>query len=405
MDDDFEFISRKIIKVGNSYAVAIAPSKASRFGFDLGTRVKVELRNGMVIITREGESAPDIEKQLVMSELTKMDAIAEQPPSVKADEQNLQGLDELSSDLGNKSLVWVNQRVYGYNSNLRLGEKRRRVIIRRGQVITLNIDLMTIPRFPESINGANFPSLRGLRLSSCKLTEVDLSPIETILSLEKLVLSKNDIDEIDLSPLSKLNKMNELSLDGNLLDHINLQPLKDLSNIETINLSSNELEEVDLSPLSSSSNLKELYLDNNFLTDIDLRPLSKTKGLHLSLENNPIDDIDLEPLFSIDDLHLGLPDKLSSKTLEQVLVLQEKGVILSVKPTKRLTTGEIFNLPHNLQETALTMLSIEEGTVEDIAKEIGKPLEETRKKITSLQKMGYIGMIQKEGKTVYYPSA
>jgi hypothetical protein len=122
------------------------------------------------------------------------------------------------------------------------------------------------------------------------------------------------------------------------------------------------------------------------------------------LENNPLENIDLEPLFGIEDLHIGLPRNLSNKTREQVQVLQEKGAELSVKPLKKLTTGEIFNLPFELQDTAITMLSLDEGTAEEIAKATDIPVNEILPKIETLQMMGYIGRIQKGGKTVYFRS-
>lgn len=398
MDADFERFNRQIIKVGNSFAVAIAPSKATKFGFELGVKVQVGISNGLIIISRNDE------KQLDINELMKSNVLPEHQPLIKANEQNLQGLNELSSELGNNSVEWANQRIHGYNSNLRYGEKRRRAVIRRGQVVVLNLDLMTMTHFPESINGDKFPALRGLRMASCQLRDTDLSSLDTLPSLEKLVLSTNDIDEIDLSALSDLKKLTELQLNGNLLDQISLNPLKNLKNVETLNLSGNELEIIDLSPLKELSALKELYLNNNYLEEIDLTPLSKITGLFLSLENNPLENIDLEPLFDIEDLHIGLPRNLSSKTREQVQVLQEKGAELSVRPLKKLTTGEIFNLPFELQDTAITMLSLDEGTAEEIAKATDVPVNELLPKIETLQMMGYVGRIQKGGKTVYFRS-
>ncbi|MHA1967592.1 MAG: leucine-rich repeat domain-containing protein [Candidatus Hodarchaeales archaeon] len=398
MNADFERFNRQIIKVGNSYAVAITPSKATKFGFELGVKVQVGIRNGLIVISREDE------KQLDINELMKSDTIREHQPLIKANEQDLQGLNELASELGNTSFDWVNQRIYGYNSNLRLGDKKRRAVIRRKQVVVLNLDLMTITYFPENINGDKFPALRGLRMASCQLRDVDLSSLSTLPSLEKLVLSNNEIDEIDLSALSNLKKMSELHLDGNLIDQINLSPLKDLKMIETLSLSGNELEVIDLSPLKELRALKEFYLDNNYLEEIDLTPLSNKRGLFLSLENNPLKVIDLEPLFDIEDLHIGLPRDLSNQTREQVRVLQEKGVELSVKPLKKLTTGEIFNLPFNLQDTAITMLSLVEGTVDEIAKAADIPVSDVLPKIETLQMMRYIGKIQKGGETVYFRS-
>ncbi|MHA2225427.1 MAG: hypothetical protein ACXAC8_09495 [Candidatus Hodarchaeales archaeon] len=76
----------------------------------------------------------------------------------------------------------------------------------------------------------------------------------------------------------------------------------------------------------------------------------------------------------------------------------------SIKPTKKLGTGEIFSLPHHLQSTALALVSIEEGCIEDIAKECGEDVIDIKRNLTVLQKEGFIGRKEKEGKTYYFCS-
>lgn len=73
-----------------------------------------------------------------------------------------------------------------------------------------------------------------------------------------------------------------------------------------------------------------------------------------------------------------------------------------INPTKRLTPGNIFSLPHPLQSTALALLSLEEGSARDIAKESEKTIKITKENLISLQKMGYVGTKQKKGKTLYF---
>ncbi len=73
-----------------------------------------------------------------------------------------------------------------------------------------------------------------------------------------------------------------------------------------------------------------------------------------------------------------------------------------LKPTKVLDTGAIFNLPHHLQSIALTMISLKEGTIEEIAQEKGEDIDNTLSNITALQEMGYIGTKQKKEKTIYF---
>lgn len=76
----------------------------------------------------------------------------------------------------------------------------------------------------------------------------------------------------------------------------------------------------------------------------------------------------------------------------------------SIKPTKTLNTGEIFSLPHHLQQTALAMITLQDGLLEDIAKEAGESIESTNTHLTDLQNMGFIGLRKIENKTLYYCS-
>ncbi len=76
----------------------------------------------------------------------------------------------------------------------------------------------------------------------------------------------------------------------------------------------------------------------------------------------------------------------------------------SIKPAKMLSPVEIFSLPHHLQATALAMVSIEEGTVEEISDESELSFEETFKNLTILKDMGFLGIKQKQGKTMFFCS-
>jgi hypothetical protein len=73
-----------------------------------------------------------------------------------------------------------------------------------------------------------------------------------------------------------------------------------------------------------------------------------------------------------------------------------------VNPIKRLATGEIFNLPYDLQPTALVVISLEEGTIDEIAKESELSFEDTAKNVIALQEMGYIGKKDSGGRIVYF---
>jgi hypothetical protein len=75
-----------------------------------------------------------------------------------------------------------------------------------------------------------------------------------------------------------------------------------------------------------------------------------------------------------------------------------------IKPTKKFGTGEIFDLPHKLQSTALALISLQEGTVEEIALECGLNKDATREYLFSLQELGYVGNRNKNGNVLFFCS-
>jgi hypothetical protein len=77
----------------------------------------------------------------------------------------------------------------------------------------------------------------------------------------------------------------------------------------------------------------------------------------------------------------------------------------TIDPTKKLTPGEIFSLPHSLQPTALALIQLEEGSTKDFAKISGQTIKSTKRDLTTLQKMGFVGRKQKEkGKSIFFCS-
>ncbi|MFX1517348.1 MAG: hypothetical protein ACFFC6_13675 [Promethearchaeota archaeon] len=73
----------------------------------------------------------------------------------------------------------------------------------------------------------------------------------------------------------------------------------------------------------------------------------------------------------------------------------------SIRPSRKLSTGEIFQLPPHLQKTALAMISLEQGTLSEISEESGEKKRTVRKNINTLQEMGFIGTRQ-DKKTITY---
>lgn len=104
------------------------------------------------------------------------------------------------------------------------------------------------------------------------------------------------------------------------------------------------------------------------------------------------------------DYNLNVFDQFR-ETIQEVIpqetIIDESEMI---KPNIKLGTGEIFNLPIHLQNTALALVSLVKGTIENIAQETGDNLSDTERNLNSLQKMGFVGIKQTKGITTYFCS-
>jgi hypothetical protein len=76
-----------------------------------------------------------------------------------------------------------------------------------------------------------------------------------------------------------------------------------------------------------------------------------------------------------------------------------------LSPIKRFSVAGIFDLPPDLQTTALALITLEEGTLKEISKECGENHVQTAKSLNTLQKMGYIGTKEKDGRQLFFYSA
>ncbi|MHA2247564.1 MAG: hypothetical protein ACXADY_21630 [Candidatus Hodarchaeales archaeon] len=71
-------------------------------------------------------------------------------------------------------------------------------------------------------------------------------------------------------------------------------------------------------------------------------------------------------------------------------------------PTVMLGTWDIFNLPIHIQKTTLALISLDKGTIEDIAQESGENIADIENSLTILLKMGFIGEKKINSKTTYF---
>ena len=62
-----------------------------------------------------------------------------------------------------------------------------------------------------------------------------------------------------------------------------------------------------------------------------------------------------------------------------------------INPTKKFSTGELYILDSTLQQTAIALIALKEGTINEIAQESGLTIEVTSTHIHQLQEKGLIG--------------
>ncbi|MFW9928510.1 MAG: hypothetical protein ACFFD1_03880, partial [Candidatus Thorarchaeota archaeon] len=79
-------------------------------------------------------------------------------------------------------------------------------------------------------------------------------------------------------------------------------------------------------------------------------------------------------------------------------------VTRQIKPSKRLTTKEIFHLPNELHSTALAFIQLVSATMSEISQETKTNLELTGTNITKLKELGYLGEKKIDGETKFFCS-
>lgn len=98
------------------------------------------------------------------------------------------------------------------------------------------------------------------------------------------------------------------------------------------------------------------------------------------------------------------PDKYLpfKKIIKQIVSYHSVDETSSIKPSKLLSPGEIFDLPVELQQVAIAVLAIKEGTAEEIAVESEGKINNLIDKLEKLRKLGYIGVKSKENQKLFF---
>ena len=133
-----------------------------------------------------------------------------------------------------------------------------------------------------------------IKLSTNKLTEIDLSNLP---ALESIEISDNQISELDVS---KNPRLKVLSYGFNSKAGLSNIDLSNNIELEELNLRNNQLTEIDL---SKNTNLVELDLYGNKLKNIDLS--NNIKLEELDLMNNNIKKLDISKNINLKSLTLS----------------------------------------------------------------------------------------------------
>ncbi|MFW9855635.1 MAG: hypothetical protein ACFFFG_11270 [Candidatus Thorarchaeota archaeon] len=93
------------------------------------------------------------------------------------------------------------------------------------------------------------------------------------------------------------------------------------------------------------------------------------------------------------------------KTIREVV--QEESYIDNLKmidPTEKFSPKVLYELPNSLRTVAVTMITLKEGNLDQIAEESGKDVDETKNLLFSLQELGLIGKRITNGNAIYFCS-
>ncbi len=73
-----------------------------------------------------------------------------------------------------------------------------------------------------------------------------------------------------------------------------------------------------------------------------------------------------------------------------------------IDPSKPLDTINIYQLPKALQRTALVMATLQMGTVREIARQLDEETDIVQGYLTILQQEGYVGVIDRGARSMYF---
>jgi Leucine-rich repeat (LRR) protein len=223
-----------------------------------------------------------------------------------------------------------------------------------------NLESLTLRRGNLDIQSGSFDSLTNLtalRLSGCKLEQIDEDLFKSLTKLVSLDLSFNlfkripsklfanlaalielklnncELFDLESNTFHGLDNLNILVLSTNKLTHLNETSFKGLKNLTQLNLSGNELTEIKEETFRDTCNLRELFLNGNKLIDIRFG-INNQSGLQqlkcLGLIRNKLEKFEIN-LRNLEELNLW-----SNRTLTRLI----PGAFRNLSNLKRLHLNE-----------------------------------------------------------------
>ena len=191
-----------------------------------------------------------------------------------------------------------------------------------------------------------------------------------------------------------------ISIDGRTIVSKKFQSADSIPNELLLGALFTALDGVAKEMTKSDSELKHIEIDNLsyhiksfghyrivFVTDLAQTPEDVIQKLGFSF----MKDYGEQLLEGFSDIHPYRPFKDTISQIidsEPTISSDQSNTII---PTMKFSSSVIFDLPEQVQSTALAMITLIEGTIEDISTESGNTTQDTSMHISSLQKMGLIG--------------
>lgn len=179
--------------------------------------------------------------------------------------------------------------------------------------------------------------VRSIDLSNTKVTDSDLTQLESLSDTRALNLAQTPIQGVGLAVLRSMPQLKELDLSGTKITDASLAHLRRLSNLEVLNLNNTPITGTGLAVLRTLPSIGQLSLRNTGITNASLAHLAGLKQLRtLDLDNTQVTDAGLVRLqecvnlqaLSLENTRVGMAGVLPLRCLTRLEDLKAMGLDL-----------------------------------------------------------------------------